>query len=424
MFKKLAKQSPTFRIALTHLLGKRRQTLVAMLGVTFGIAVFIFQAGLIMGFQTTFIDRTINTTPNIRLYNEADKNRQSILREFDTAGNDWILVSNQKPKEVEPKIKNAGYIISDIARNPDVEGVSPFLGAQVIFRSGITQKAGHADGVNVRSEDKLFDMKQYMKEGDLIKLETMSNAIILGSGLADELGAKINDNITVVSQKGVSLSLKVVGIHESGLTEIDKVRAYVKISTAQKLLNTDANYITDINIKLRNIDKAEELAKQFQKKYNTKAEDWKAANANIFGIFKVQNMVTYLVIVSILIVSGFGIFNIQMMIIYEKMGDIAILKAIGYKDRDIKKIFLSESIVIGIIGGLFGLILGYVVSLIVESIPLNVNGFISVNHLTFNRDPILFVLAFAFGIIATSIAGYLPARKAAKVDPVGIIRGQ
>ena len=177
------------------------------------------------------------------------------------------------------------------------------------------------------------------------------------------------------------------------------------------MLNTDANYITDINIKLRNIDKAEELAKDFQRKYNCKSEDWKQANANIFGIFKVQNMVTYLVIISILIVSGFGIFNIQMMIIYEKMGDIAILKAIGYKDRDIKKIFLTESIVIGITGGLFGLLLGYIVSVIIGSIPINVNGFISVNHLTFNRDPILFVLAFVFGIIATSIAGYLPARK-------------
>lgn len=424
MFKKLAKQNPTFRIALTHLLGKRRQTLVAMLGVTFGIAVFIFQAGLIMGFQTTFIDRTINTTANIRLFNEADKNRKSLIEEFDTSGKNWTVVYSQKPKDVEPKIKNASYIIHDIERNPDVAGVSPFLAAQVIFRSGITQRAGHADGVDVRSEDKLFDMKQYMKEGDLLKLETMSNAIILGSGLAADLGAKINDNITVVSQKGVSLSLKVVGIHESGLTEIDKVRAYVKITTAQKLLNTDANYITDINIKLRNIDKAEELAKAFQKKYNTRGEDWKQANANIFGIFKVQNMVTYLVIVSILIVSGFGIFNIQMMIIYEKMCDIAILKAIGYKDRDIKKIFLTESIVIGVIGGLLGLVLGYVVSIIIGSIPINVNGFISVNHLTFNRDPILFVLAFVFGIIATSIAGYLPARKAAKVDPVDIIRGK
>ena len=132
-----------------------------------------------------------------------------------------------------------------------------------------------------------------------------------------------------------------------------------------------------------------QLAVEFQKKYHTKAEDWKQANANIFSIFKVQNMVTYLVIISILIVSGFGIFNIQMMIIYEKMGDIAILKAIGYKDRDIKRIFLTESIIIGVIGGLLGLGLGYIVTIIVGSIPLNVNGFISLKYLLFNRVSLL-----------------------------------
>lgn len=422
--KKFIQRNPVLRIALTHLVGKRRQTLVAMLGVTFGIAVFIFQAGIITGFQTTFIDRTINTTANIHLYNEADKTRKSLIEQYNPAASDWVVVYSQKPKDVEPKIKNVNYIIRDIEQHPDVEGVSPFLGAQVIFRSGITQRAGRVAGVDVRREDKLFDMQQYMKEGELIRLETMPNAIILGSGLAADLGARINDIITVVSQKGISLDLKVAGIHESGLTEIDKVRAYVKINTAQKLLGTDGSYITDINIKLRNIDKAESLAVEFQKKYNTKAEDWKQANANIFGVFKVQNMVTYLVIISILIVSGFGIFNIQMMIIYEKMGDIAILKAIGYKDRDIKRIFLTESIIIGVIGGLLGLGLGYVVTVIVGSIPLNVNGFITLKYLLFNRDPLFFVLAFVFGIIATSIAGYLPARKAAKVDPVDIIRGK
>ena len=418
------RRNPTLRIALTHLVGKRRQTLVAMLGVTFGIAVFIFQAGIITGFQTTFIDRTINTTANIHLFNEADKTRTSLLDQYQPDPSRWLLLYSQKPKDVEPRIKNASYIIRDLERHPDVEGVSPFLGAQVIFRSGITQRAGRVAGVDVRREDKLFNMQQYMKEGELLRLETMPNAIILGSGLAADLGARINDIITVVSQKGISLNLKVVGIHESGLTEIDKVRAYVKINTSQKLLDTDGSYITDINIKLRNIDKAESLAVEFQRKYNTRAEDWKQANINIFGVFKVQNMVTYLVIISILIVSGFGIFNIQMMIIYEKMGDIAILKAIGYKDRDIRSIFLTESIIIGVIGGLLGLGLGYIVTVIVGSIPLNVNGFITLKYLLFNRDPLFFVLAFVFGIVATSIAGYLPARKAAKVDPVDIIRGK
>ena len=424
MFKKFIQKRPTLRIAFTHLLGKKRQTLVAMMGVTFGIAVFIFQAGLITGFQSLFIDRTINTTAHIHIFSEADKYRKSLIQEFNPSTKEWIIVYGQKPKDEDIKLKKSGLIIADLEHNPEVSDVSPFLGGQAIFRNGTTQKSGRISGIDVVKEDRLFNMQQYMKEGELMKLETSSNGIILGSGLADDLGARVNDVLTVISQNGVSLDLKVVGIHESGLVEIDKSRAFVKLTTAQKLMAVEGSYITDINIKLRNIDKAESLAKEFQKKYGYRAMDWKEANANIFSVFKVQNLVTYLVIISILIVSGFGIFNIQMMIIYEKMGDIAILKAIGYKDKDIRKIFLTESIIIGIIGGVLGLILGYVVTLIVGSIPLNIRGFIAVNYLQFNREPIFFVMAFVFGIMATSIAGFLPARKASKVDPVDIIRGK
>lgn len=421
---KFIQKNPTLRIAFTHLFAKRRQTIVAMLGVVFGIAVFIFQAGLITGFQTTFIDRTINTTANVHIYNEADKNRKSFIQQFYPNDKEWVVVNGQKPKDIDIKIKNAGFIISDLKKNEHVAGVSPSLSGQAIVKSGVVQRAALVNGINVADEDRIFNIKQYMTDGDLMKLETSSNGIILGSGLAEDLGAKTGDVLSLVSQEGVVLDVKVVGINETGLTEVDKKRAYVKLTTAQKLFNKDANYITDINIKLKDINTSEADAASFQKKYGYHAEDWKVANANIFGVFKVQNMVTYLVIISILVVSGFGIFNIQMMIIYEKLGDIAILKAIGYKDRDILKIFLTESIVIGFVGGLFGLGLGYIVTKIIGSIPLNIKGFVSMKYLTFNRDPMFFVLAFAFGIIATCIAGYLPARKAAKVDPVDIIRGK
>ena len=424
MWQRLQKRYPTLRIALTHLLGKRRQTLVAMLGVTFGIAVFIFQAGLITGFQSLFIERTVNNTANIHLFVEAEKHRKSLLEQAQPNQARWVVVQSQKPKDKKLKIKNALNIMRDIQAQPEVEGVAPALGGQAIFRAGTVQRAGRFSGIDVRNEDLLFNMQQYMKWGDLMKLETSANGIILGSGLAEDLGAQLNDIISVISQNGVTLDLKVVGIHESGLVDVDKGRAFVKILTAQKLMNVEGSYITDLNVKLKDIDEAEELARAFAQKYGLTAQDWKQANANIFSVFKVQNMVTYLVIISILIVSGFGIFNIQMMIIYEKMGDIAILKAIGYKDRDIRRIFLIESLIIGFIGGLAGLLLGYLVTLVVGSIPLNVKGFVSIKYLIFNRDPLFFVLAFVFGLLATALAGYLPARKAAKVDPVDIIRGK
>lgn len=424
MLRSIQKKYPSFHIAVTHLRGKKRQTMVAMLGVTFGIAVFIFQAGLITGFQTIFIEKTINNTANIHMYVEADKNRLSILEQQHPDAHTWYAIEGQKPREKNLKIKNVSNIIADLDKRPEVQGVSPFLGGQAIFRSGTTQKAGRFAGIDVRKEDLLFNMKQYMKYGDLLHLETSPNGIILGSGLAEDLGVKLNDVLSVISQNGVSIDLKVIGIHESGLVEVDRSRGFVRIVTAQKLLNVEGNYITDLNIKLKDIDKAETLAVEFAKKYNITAQDWKQANASIFSVFKVQNMVTYLVIFSIMIVSGFGIFNIQMMIIYEKLGDIAILKAIGYRDKDILRIFQIESLTIGFLGGLLGLLLGYLITTIVGHIPLNVKGFVAIKYLTFNREPIFFIMAFTFGLIATAVAGYLPARKAARIDPVDIIRGK
>lgn len=415
---------PVFRIAMTHLFSKKRQTIVAMLGVTFGIAIFIFQAGLMSGFQSTFIQETVNTTANIRIYNDVQEVRQSILELHNTNKNAWIVVRNQKPKDEDPKVKDGKQIMAIIEKDPEVTGVSPFIGTQALFRVGLAQASGRISGVDIEKEDAIFDVQKHMTEGNLLDLETSPDGIILGEGLAMKLGAKTGDNMVVTSPKGVTLDMRVIGIHKSGITELDNARAYINIRNAQKLLRVDGSYITDLNIKLKDINKAEIIAKHYHDKFGFKAQDWKSANENIFGIFKIQNMVTYLIISSILIVSGFGIFNILMMIIYEKMGDIAILKATGFKDKDIRSIFLTESLVIGIFGGLLGLLLGYTLQKIVGGIEMNVRGFVSIKYLKFNSSPAFFIFAYVFGLIVTALAGYFPARKASKVDAIDIIRSK
>src|ERR1051325_8700921 len=120
------KRTPVIKIALTHLFSKKRQTIVAMLGVTFGIAIFIFQAGLMSGFQSTFIEQTVNTTANIRIYNESNKLSPPITSLNDTSRSKWFVVNNQKPKDELPKLKNGYQIISILEKDPEVEGVSPF----------------------------------------------------------------------------------------------------------------------------------------------------------------------------------------------------------------------------------------------------------------------------------------------------------
>ena len=417
-------KSPVFRIAMTHLLSKKRQTIVAMLGVTFGIAIFIFQAGLMSGFQSTFIEETVNTSANIRIYNDVQEVRESILEKNNTDPKAWIVVHNQKPKDEDPKVKNGKQIMEILEKDPRVSGVSPFIGTQALFRLGLAQASGRAAGVDIEKENAIFNVQKYMVTGNILDLETSPDGIILGEGLAMRLGAKMGDNMTVISPKGITLEMRVTGIHKSGITELDNSRAYMNIRNAQKLLGVDGSYITDLNIKLKDINKAEFIAQEYQEKFGFKSQDWKAANENIFGIFKIQNMITYLIIASILIVSGFGIFNILMMIIYEKMPDIAILKATGFKDADIRKLFLTESLVIGIFGGLLGLLLGYLMQKIVGGIKMDVRGFVSMEHLKFNSSPLFFIFAYIFGLVATALAGYIPARKAAKVDAIDIIRAK
>lgn len=420
----MKKKSPVLRIALTHLFSKKRQTIVAMLGVTFGIAIFIFQGGLMSGFQKTFIDQTVNTTASVRIFNEAKKDRPSILSRYDKSGNTLLMVRNQKPKEEQPRVRNGYQIISILEKHKEVLGVSPFLGTQAIFKVGIAQVSGRVSGVDILKENVIFNVEDYMTQGSTQKLQTVPNGIILGEGLADLLAAKMGDNVTVISPLGVTLDMKVVGINRSGLTELDKSRAYINIRNAQKLLNVDGAYITDINVRLKDINKAEILAREFEKKFGYRAMDWKEANANVFSVFKIQNLVTTLIIISILIVSGFGIFNILMMIIYEKLPDIAILKAIGYKDRDVMKIFLTESMIIGIVGGILGLLLGFTLQKVIGSIEMDIKGFISTKYLTFNSSPFFYAFAYFFGLLATAVAGYIPARKASRVDAIDIIRAK
>lgn len=415
---------PVLKIVITHLTSRKRQTIVSMLGVTFGITVFIFQAGVITGLQDFFIEKTINSTAHIHIYQ--DKNQKSppvLLNVYDNEQT-WISVPNIKSKNELPKLKRGLQIVEIIESYPEVTGVSPSLSTQAILKLGVSDISGIINGVNIRKENRLFDLEQDMVSGSIIRLETVNNGIILGSGLAESLGAVINDNITVVSPGGVALQMKVVGVLDTGLRDLDNNRAYSSIRNTQKLMNVTGSYITDINIKLNDVDKAGVLAREFQSRFGYTAEDWKQANEGIFSVFRIQNIVTYLVIISILLVSGFGIFNILSMMIYEKMNDIAILKSIGYTDVDIRNIFLLEALIIGFLGGLIGLLFGFIISWITSIIPTNIEGFVSSEYLNINFEPAFYLLAFVFGLVATGIAGYLPAKKASRIDPINIIRSQ
>lgn len=419
----ITQKNPIVRIALVHLISKRRQTIVATLGVMFGITVFIFQAGLITGLQYYMIDKIVNNTAHVHLYNDPEKNPLPILVKQNTNPNNWVVVRNQKQKDGLKKIRNGMGIISVLEKSPKVLGVAPNLMTQGILKSGFKEVPVSLSGVNIDRENALFNLQKEVIEGDFKELNILPNGIILGVGVAQKLGAEVGDLLTLTTAQAL-LDMKVVAITQTGITAVDDNRAYINLRTAQKSINVDMNYITDINIKLKNVDEADVLGELYNQQFGYKAQSWKEANAGIFGVFKIQNMATGLVIVSILIVAGFGIFNILMMMIYEKMTDIAILKSMGYRNADIRNLFMLEALVIGFVGGILGLGMGYIASFAASQIEVQIKGLVTLNHLVINFDPLFYAAGFAFAIVSTALAGYFPARKASKIDPVDIIRGK
>lgn len=149
-------------------------------------------------------------------------------------------------------------------------------------------------------------------------------------------------------------------------------------------------------------------------------ESWQEANEQLVAGSELRNIIAVAVSLTILLVAGFGIYNIMNMTINEKIKEIAILKATGFSGNDIMTIFLTQATVIGLMGAIVGVIMGYGMSLLINQVPFTIAGLKTLPIFFRVQD---FLLAVVFGILTTIIAGYLPSRKASKIDPVIIIRG-
>jgi lipoprotein-releasing system permease protein len=304
-----------------------------------------------------------------------------------------------------------------------VAAVSPLLSTQVFYNYGPVQINGYIDGVNITEETKLYDLNAKMVEGKTENLLTTNNGIIMGSGLAKKLNVKSGDLISLATPTGSTMRFRVVGIFQIGMGVIDNVKSYVNLSSVQQLLNKDRSYITDINIKLKDNKTSTNAAAIMYRKYGYKSDDWQTANAAAMAGANIRNALTYVVSFTLLVVAGFGIYNIMNMTISNKMKDIAILKAQGFAQRDIVSIFLSQSLIIGLIGALTGIMLGFILSYALSRVPFPANDEIAWKYFPVLFKPSYYVFGIVFGIITTFAAGFMPSLKASRVDPVVILRG-
>ena len=410
-------------IAKTHLLTKMKSTVTASLGVTFGIGAYITLVSFMTGLNKMLDDLILNQTPHIHLYNEIEPSSVQPVALYDEFEDALNIVHSIKPKKSQSKIHNALPILSYLKQRENVKGATPQLRAQIFYLSGSIEIGGNLIGIDVMEEVRLSNFQDYIVAGSAEALLNLDNGILLGAGLADKMSLNIGDRVQISTVRGDIFPLKIVGLYQSGIADIDNIQSYANLNTVQRIQGEAENYITDINVKLYNIDEAVPMAKQLQNQFNVKATDIKAANAQFETGSNIRNLITYAVSVTLLIVAGFGIYNILNMLIYEKMKDIAILKATGFSGKDVQLIFMSQAMIIGLIGGIVGLVIGLGLSRIIDNVPFETEALPTITTFPVNYRVKYYVIGIVFALLSTFIAGYLPSSKAKKIDPVRIIRG-
>jgi lipoprotein-releasing system permease protein len=412
------------RIAFRLLRARLRQTVVAAVGVTFGIAMFISLLSFMAGLNQLLDDLILNRTPHIRLFNEAQPSNPQPVQRTATYKDHYHIIHSVKPEHTHTEIHNSEAIRKAVLNDKRVLGLAPKVTTPVFYNAGGINLNGAISGIDVAAENRLFTFSNYIIEGNYLDLKNIPNSIILGKGAASRMMARNGDIIYVTTPGGGRFPLRVAGIFQSGIEEIDKVQSYVSLSTAQKLMGRPDNYITDLQIKLKDMAMAPAMAKEYSARFGTQAIDIQTANAQFETGSSVRTLISYAVGITLLIVAGFGIYNILNMMIYEKMESIAILKATGFSGRDVNRIFITIALGIGISGGLMGLLSGMSITALIHLIPFTSAAMPDVKTYPVTYDPQFYITGMIFATATTYAAGFFPARKASRVDPVVIIRGK
>ncbi len=269
-------------ISKTHLLSRIKQSSIAALGVTFGIGTFIILVSFMTGLNGLLDGLILNRTPHVHIYNEIKPSERQPIDLYDKLEDSFKLVHSVKPKLTQTKIHNALPLIQELRKNPDVKGAIPQLKSQIFYISGSIELGGNLVGnTDVLEEVRLFNFGDYVVKGNPEALNNYENGILIGSGVAAKMSLDIGNTVQISTVRGDLFPLKIVGIYQSGLADIDNIQNFASLKTVQKILGEPMNYFTDINVKLFDIEKAVPMARNIENQFNLTAVDIKTANAQL-----------------------------------------------------------------------------------------------------------------------------------------------
>jgi len=331
-------------------------------------------------------------------------------------------------------------ILKEVEKIDGVKSATPVIYTQVMLRASSRVSGAVLRGIDPKSAGRVIKTlgKISFHNPKVGMGESPDNnvpGIVLGKELANNLGVGIGDTVYLISPRGMISPIghlpamkrfRLTGFFESGMYDYDGSFAYITIDQAQKILRM-GNSVSGIEIRVGNMYKAREIAQKIVSDLGFPfwARDWMQMNQNLFTALKLEKTVMFIILTLIVLVAAFNIASTLIMMVMEKTRDIAILKAMGATDKSIKKIFVFKGMVIGTIGTILGVILGFVLCTILKHYKIaELTG--DIYYFT-TKLPVRLEFFDVFIIVSAALvicflATIYPARQASRLDPVEAIR--
>ena len=404
-------------IAARHLVGRRRQTLVAVSGVAVGVGFFLAVSAMMIGSQNDFIKTLIDAAPHIIISDELrSPPPQPGVRLYKGAA---IDLRHYKVRNEVRGLKGWPEILRAVNALPGAVG-SPSLTGAITLRSGGREEALTIVGVDPAVEEKVSAIEDKLRTGRLRDLESTQGGIIIGEEMARRLGLAMGNVVGATSASGNSRSLRIVGLFKRGQTQLSSSLGYVLLREAQSLLGRPF-IINRIGVHLDDPYGAQLISRRLEERFAYKAESWEERSADLLSLLVTRNVIMYSVVSAILLVASFGIYTVVSNSVSDKRRDIAIMRSIGFSEGDLQLIFVFEGLALALVGILAGWLLGYGLLAMLGSLHFPIGG--DDERLPLDRSARQYAIAAAASLFSGVIAAWLPARKAARVDPVDILRG-
>jgi len=408
-------------IGLRYLRARRRETfislitIISVLGVMIGVMTLNVVMAVMTGFEETLRDRLLGINAHVALVKSGDQ-----LRNYDK-------------------------LLEQVRQTKGVVAASPAIYGQVMLTSGPRVSGVVVRGVDPDRVNQVVDIERYIRDGSLQSLKqpqplqiqgrtVLLPGVIIGTRLANQLGVFVGSPIQVVSPLGSPTAIGVipkvrrfvvVGIFDSGMSEIDSTLVYMSLADAQKFFEL-GDAVTNIEIRVRDVYHAQGVAQDIQRRlgFPYLTEDWSRLWPNLFSALRLEKTVYFLVLLLMVLIGAFNIISTLIMVVMEKRKDIAILQSMGATRESIRKIFLIKGCVIGVVGTLLGVFLGLAICLLIQKyrfieLPKDVFLISTVPVRIYLSN---FLLVGFASLFVCLIASIYPARQAAKLDPVEIIR--